>query len=896
MLRPHSRYKLICLCSAVALLKQTHAKINLNQDYYYFVSDTDFAMVPMPEAEHVIDPELREKIMSGEQRTVHAQWANNRPGAGASKNKNKNGGSVGKLRNGVEAHSTDPNAQQPREIPEGFVRPPPGIRKLTDEEWEVRKTNLRQKEKEEKSQLEHNLDYETSDYNFGDEDWETRNCPNTTEPDTEETNLDDIIAQNMESDFEKVFKEMESIRYWNTQERALPVNGKSVPCTGDELTDTPADATQLWQSDCTKQSMEDSPFFERQYYDCGGRPLGGSNGTWYRPIVPFEGKSNTLYHAPTADELPYGDIGASMAYCRGLSSDFGNEISNFCPASLDENIYVWWHHPMQEFSHIGLGSVWTGYMRNGTRNNYDPWYCSSLKHGGTTFEDSIALYEMGDYQEWLDPAARDGSSKINYVYMLKSAPTWMQGQASSFLSRNQYTICEMNCEYFEGELYVPEDDDACTTRQAGEFPCESAPVGFCSDGKCGCFDPDFAPHPNGSCIYHVQTYEIPCGEGGAVEKIIEETLDKNDTEKVQVHGCHCVRMGETTQLLVQYIGGPHTLDELDNLCKKYFDARKCIFLPGGDCYGAPQITLESEYQLVVNYTDGTFSCDLVMDPCLKAVCLIDVEYAALILALFEAIDTGDFTALVGSEELCPNCRKGTGCVPPTHCIGEAPFVTLKRGYYDPNALRSAALNFDLPWDRAIEEPEPEFRNDVTEVQYTADGHCSYRDHGHCDVICHTGMTGVESADMSAVFSNGKFYQKGESTSFGGFPPGNAIDGNYQHRYGDGEVRDMATSDDKSASLLVKWKASGLEINTIAVWPRADASTDRYEELSVSLNGQDCECQEACLSELCIDSLVKQRKPVMFKCHSNSYRQSGTIEVGNGEDSLLQVVEVQLMHC
>ena len=254
-----------------------------------------------------------------------------------------------------------------------------------------------------------------------------------------------------------------------------------------------------------------------------------------------------------------------------------------------------------------------------------------MNHGGTTFEDSIALYELGDYQEWVDPSTsgqRLNFNGNNYIFMIKTAPSWIVTKSASFLSRSQWTVCEMNCEYFEGELYDPEADDACTTRQAGEFPCESAPVGFCSDGKCGCFDPDFAPHPNGSCIYHVQTYEIPCGEGGAVEKIIEETLDKNDTEKVQVHGCHCVRMGETTQLLVQYIGGPHTLDELDNLCKKYFDARKCIFLPGGDCYGAPHATLESEYQLVVNYTDGTFSCDLVIDPCLKAVCLIDVEYRA----------------------------------------------------------------------------------------------------------------------------------------------------------------------------------------------------------------------------------------------------------------------------
>ena len=97
-------------------------------------------------------------------------------------------------------------------------------------------------------------------------------------------------------------------------------------------------------------------------------------------------------------------------------------------------------------------------------------------------------------------------------------------------------------------------------------------------------------------------------------------------------------------------------------------------------------------------------------------------------------------------------------------------------------------------------------------------------------------------------------------------------------------------------MLVKWKGSGLDINWVAVWPRTDASTDRYEELTVSLNGHDCECEETCLSEFCIDSLVKQRKPIMFKCLSSSYRQSGTVEISNGEESLLQVVEVQLMHC
>ena len=124
----------------------------------------------MPEAEHVMDPQLRQKILSGEQRTTHAQWANNRPGVKSKNNNNKKVQDLSKkLRSATKAHSNNPNAQQPREIPEGYIRPPPGIRKLTPQEWEERKKSLRKMERE----LERNLDYtDNADYNFGDEDWE----------------------------------------------------------------------------------------------------------------------------------------------------------------------------------------------------------------------------------------------------------------------------------------------------------------------------------------------------------------------------------------------------------------------------------------------------------------------------------------------------------------------------------------------------------------------------------------------------------------------------------------------------------------------------------------------------------------------------------------------------
>ena len=137
---------------------------------------------------------------------------------------------------------------------------------------------------------------------------------------------------------------------------------------------------------------------------------------------------------------------------------------------------------MQPFPNPGglNGGIWTGYMRNGSANNYDPWMCSSLKHGGNSYLDSIGLYEM-DYDEF-GSGTQDHQNGYNYVYMRRTAPNWFVTKSASFLTGRQYTVCEMNCEYFEGEFdpivfdptYSPDVDDACQARNEGEFPCESA--------------------------------------------------------------------------------------------------------------------------------------------------------------------------------------------------------------------------------------------------------------------------------------------------------------------------------------------------------------------------------------------------------------------------------------
>ena len=145
-----------------------------------------------------------------------------------------------------------------------------------------------------------------------------------------------------------------------------------------------------------------------------------------------------------------------------------------------------------------------GYMRNASS---DTFYCSTLLPGGDSIDESYALYELGAYTEWSVFNPRTNTD-YHYTYIRRTSPNWANTKMASFTVNSMHTVCEMNCEYYEGEIYVPDEDTACEARQKGQFPCEDD----CFEGQCLCYDPDYAPHPNGSCIYSVQVY-VPFEKG-----------------------------------------------------------------------------------------------------------------------------------------------------------------------------------------------------------------------------------------------------------------------------------------------------------------------------------------------------------------------------------------------
>merc|ERR1712096_415075 len=133
--------------------------------------------------------------------------------------------------------------------------------------------------------------------------------------------------------------------------------------------------------------------------------------------------------------------------------------------------------------------------------------------------------------------------------------------------------------------------------------------------------------------------------------------------KIKEHGCHCVKLGPLS-IVQNYVGGAAKIDEIDAVCKKWFDARRCIQLEGGSCFGFDLKTLD--YTLVLEGMSHVVSCDGIkaMDEtedtikCLYDLCLIDTNYALMILYMLEDI-TIDWTRLIVTEDDCPSCQDWT---------------------------------------------------------------------------------------------------------------------------------------------------------------------------------------------------------------------------------------------
>ena len=150
---------------------------------------------------------------------------------------------------------------------------------------------------------------------------------------------------------------------------------------------------------------------------------------------------------------------------------------------------------------------------------------------------------------------------------------------------------------------------------------------------------------------------------------------------------------------------------------------------------------------------------------------------------------------------------------------------------------------------------------------------------------------ISNSDLSASFSDGTFYQRGQSADFGGFNPEKAIDGiGMPHD----TFAEMAVSDQKNTEYLQIDIANSQIVNRVDIWPRGDKSDNgRYAGLSVKLAGNErinsCVTTD-CLSSSCIRNIVAEKRPISFHCDAI---QTDYVRISNTNSQYLFVPEVQI---
>ena len=109
-----------------------------------------------------------------------------------------------------------------------------------------------------------------------------------------------------------------------------------------------------------------------------------------------------------------------------------------------------------------------------------------------------------------------------------------------------------------------------------------------------------------------------------VNAILAQVIPGTD---ISSHGCHCSRLSDT-------LGFPVTItfthDDLDGLCREWFQARRCVSLSNGDCDGI------ADNSYTVQDSSGLV-CDAVQNPtaCSLATCQIDAHFVQLVQGLLK---------------------------------------------------------------------------------------------------------------------------------------------------------------------------------------------------------------------------------------------------------------------
>ena len=121
------------------------------------------------------------------------------------------------------------------------------------------------------------------------------------------------------------------------------------------------------------------------------------------------------------------------------------------------------------------------------------------------------------------------------------------------------------------------------------------------------------------------------------------TQNETINQALAIHGCHCSRLSLDFDQGFSATSTP--LDFIDEICKNWLAARKCITLPGGECYGVSNDVHDLWYEPQV--------CDQ-SNVCARDKCLIDNHYLEQILPTLEGwyFQSNDWEVIPGTSEQC----------------------------------------------------------------------------------------------------------------------------------------------------------------------------------------------------------------------------------------------------
>lgn len=140
------------------------------------------------------------------------------------------------------------------------------------------------------------------------------------------------------------------------------------------------------------------------------------------------------------------------------------------------------------------------------------------------------------------------------------------------------------------------------------------------------------------------------GERGIIDRLVQTTgVAANTRDSIFSHGCWCSKLGISTGGDTWSQGGLHVIDDVDNLCKDWIQARRCHKLEFGACYDGTGSLTSSEYtyQTYKSPSDAEYQCAETSthgsgSQCQFKLCMLDTQFMNEIIALTGGIGPGAY--------------------------------------------------------------------------------------------------------------------------------------------------------------------------------------------------------------------------------------------------------------